>query len=260
MCGAALARGFKEDDSAGGGNVQRIDVTGHRNAEQVIAGAANKIVQASPFASKDNYRIGREVEAVVIPVATLVEADDPEIVFFESFESADKVDDASQAEMLGGSGRGFNGDRTEGSGAALGEEDAVDAGAFGGAQERAQVLGIFDTIEGEDEAGFGTIAGDGEQIFKVEEVALADDGDDALVGCRLGETGEGFAWLGADFDAGLAAEGRDGGQPRVMAAAEALGGDADVIETPGARAQGFFDGVEAVQNLHRLPVYPCWSF
>lgn len=249
---ATLARGFKEDDGACSGNVQRIDATGHGDAEQVIAGAANEIVQTGSFASEDNYRVGREVEAVVILGAALVEADDPEIVLFEGFQRTDEVDDACEAEVLGGSRGGFDGDSAEGGGAALGEKDAIDAGAFGGAEERAEVLGIFNAIEGEDETGGGAAARSREEVFEIEEVALADDGDDALVSGGLGEAAESVAGLGAKFHPGGAAEGGEGGQAGILTAAKAFGGDADVIEAARAGAKGLFDGMETVQNLHRF--------
>jgi hypothetical protein len=216
----------------------------------VIAGAANEIVQAGSFASEDNYGIGREVVAVVILGAALVEADDPEIALFEGFQSADEVDNASEAEMLGGSGGGFDGDGAERSRAALGEENAIDTGAFGRPQEGTEVLRIFDAVEGENEAGGGAFAGAGEQIFEGEEVPFADDGEDALVGGGLGESGEGVARLGADIDAGFAAQGGNGGEAGVLTAAEALGGEADVVEAASAGAQRFFDGMKAVEDLH----------
>lgn len=226
LTGATLASGFKEDDSAGGGDVERSHLTGHRNAEQVVAGMADQLVQTSAFASEDDYGIGREVAAVVILGAALVEANDPEVVGLEGFEGADKVDHAREAEMLGGSGGGLNGGGGKGGGAALGEEDAIDAGGFGGTQQRAEILWILNAVEGEEKAGILTV----EEVFDVEEVAFPDDGDDALVGRGSGETGEGIARLGTGPDAGGAAEGGDSGKAGVMSGAEALLSEANVIE------------------------------
>ena len=63
--------------------------------------------------------------------------------------------------MLGCAGAGFDGGGAEGSGAALGEEDAIDAGAIGNAEQSAEVLRIFNAIESEDETrgGAGSRAG-----------------------------------------------------------------------------------------------------
>ena len=38
-----------------------------------------------------------------------------------------------------------------GGGAAFGEDDAVDAGAVGGAEEGAEIVGVFYAVEGEQE-------------------------------------------------------------------------------------------------------------
>jgi hypothetical protein len=93
--------------------------------------------------------------------------------------------------MLSSSGGGFDSDRAEGCGAAFGEEDAVDAATFGGAEQGAQVLRVFDAVEGENEARLGTF----KDVFEIEELPLADDGDDSLVGGGLSHTGEGVAGL-----------------------------------------------------------------
>ena len=51
--GAALAGGFVEDDGSCGGDVERTDAAGHGDAQQMVAGAADKIVQAGAFAAED---------------------------------------------------------------------------------------------------------------------------------------------------------------------------------------------------------------
>ncbi len=73
----------------------------------------------------------------------------------ELFKGADEVDDAGDAKVLGCSGAGFDGDGAERGGAALGEDDAVDAGAIGDAKKSAEILRVFDAIEREDEASGG---------------------------------------------------------------------------------------------------------
>jgi hypothetical protein len=214
----------------------------------MIAGAADQVVQARAFASKDDYRVRREVELVVILGAALVEADAPEVVLLEDFEGTDHVDDAGDTEMLGRPRRGFDGDGAERGGAAFGDDDAVDAGTLGAAEESAEILRIFDAVEGEDEAGLGTL----EDVFKVEELAFADHGDDSLVGSCLSHAGEGVARLKAGFDARFAAEVEELGEAvvRGLARAVALARDAHVVETAGPGAESFFDRVQAVQVFH----------
>jgi hypothetical protein len=150
--GAALASGLVEDNSSGGRDVERADAAGHGDAEEMVAGAADEIVEACAFAAKDNDEIAGEFELVVCGGAALVESDDPEIAALELFESANEIDDAGDAEVLGGSGAGFDGSGAKWSGAALGEEDAVDAGSIGDTKKSAEVLRIFNAIQCEQEA------------------------------------------------------------------------------------------------------------
>ena len=106
------------------------------------------------------------------------------MAFFICSERADEVGDAGDADVLGGAGGGLGDGRRDGGGAALGQEDAVDAGAVGGAEQRAEVVRVFNAVEGEEEAvAAGSLArAAGEQVFEVEEGALADEGDGSLVG------------------------------------------------------------------------------
>ena len=80
----------------------------------MVAGAAHEIVEARAFAAEDDDEIAGEIELVVCGRAAFVEPDDPEVAALELFEGANEVDDAGDAEVLGGSGTGF--DRRRGSG------------------------------------------------------------------------------------------------------------------------------------------------
>ncbi len=91
-------------------------------------------------------------------------------------------------------------------GTTLGQNDTVDAGAIGSAQESSEVVRIFDAVEGEEEAvGTGFSTG-GEEVLDSEEGALTDKGENALVGVGMGHTGELVAGLKCDADVGGAAE------------------------------------------------------
>jgi len=153
-CGnSALAGCFVEDNGSRGRDVEGADTAGHGNAQEMIAGAANEIVETRALAAEDDDEIAGEIELVVVGLAAFVEPDDPKIVLLEIFKRADEVDDASDAEVLGRTGTGFNGYGTEGRGAALGEDNAVDSGAIGNAQKRTKILRIFNSVECEDETG-----------------------------------------------------------------------------------------------------------
>ena len=86
----------------------------------------------------------------------------------------------------------------------------------------------------------------GEKVFNGEEFALADDGEDALVGIGAGEAGELVAGLDGDADVGGAAKFDDAFETFVATFA----GYADVVELAGTGADGLLDGMEAVQNFH----------
>ena len=75
----------------------------------MVAGFADQIVEAFALAAEDQDQIAGEVELVVVGGAALVETDDPEILLLELLKGADQIDDAGDAEVLGGSGAGLDG-------------------------------------------------------------------------------------------------------------------------------------------------------
>jgi hypothetical protein len=211
----------------------------------VVAGFFDEIVEAGAFASEDEDAVGFEVEVHVVGSAALVETEDPDVTLFHLLEGADEVGDAGYADVFGCSGGGLCDGGGDGGGAAFGEDDSVDACAVGGAEEGAEVVGIFDAVEGEEEAVLAVLFG-GEEVFDSEEFAFADDGEDALVGVGPGEAGELVAGFEGDADAGGAAELDEAFEAFVAT----LAGDADVIELAGAGADGLLDWMETVKNFH----------
>jgi hypothetical protein len=143
-----LAHGFVHDDGSGDRYVERRNLTGHGYPKEMIAGLFYEVVEACAFAAKDEDAVGVEVEFGVVGGTALVEAEDPDMLLLHLFEGADEVGDAGDANVLGGSGGGFGDGGGDGGGAALGEEDAVDTGSVGGAEEGTEIVGIFDAIEG----------------------------------------------------------------------------------------------------------------
>jgi len=246
---AALAEGFKEDDRAGGGDVEGADAAAHGDAQQVIAGAADEVVEAGALASEDEDTVAGEVELVVVGGAVFVETDDPEVLFFQLFEGADEVDDAGDTQVLGCAGAGFDGGGAQGSRAALGEQDAVDSSAICYTQQSAEVLRVFNAVESEKQAGrtgdYGRV-----KVFEGEEILGANEGYDALVSGSFGEQGQLLARLLADADTGVAAEGDEALQALVVA----LAGDENVVEAAAAGLEGFLDRMQAVENFHVLSV------
>jgi hypothetical protein len=166
----------------------------------------------------------------------------------EFFESADQVDDASDAEVFGCAGTGFYGDWAEGGGAALGEDDAVDACAVGYAEQRAEILRVFDTVKGKEEpggAGFCLRAGL-EEIFNGERLLRMNEGDYTLMSGSLGDEGQLLARFLTDADASLTALGHQLLETGVVA----LLSDEDMVETAASGLEGFFHRMQTVQDFH----------
>jgi len=250
---SALAHGFVHDDRAGYRDVERADAAGHGDAEEVVAGALHEVVETGSLAAEDEADVLAEVEVGVVGGAALVEADNPDVLLLHGFEGAGDVDDLGDADVLAGARRGFGRHSTERGGAAFREDDAVDSGSVSRTEERAEVVGIFYSVECEDEFRAGRAIWGGEEVFEGEEFALADEGDDALVRVGFTVASELVAWLCADANALGAGELEDRFHTGV-AAGVALAGDREVVEGSSACAEGLFDRVQAVQNIHCFSV------
>lgn len=242
---AALAGCFIQNDGTGCGDVQRGDAAGHGNAKQVVAGAAGEVVKPFTFAAEDDDGVGGPVVGVVVDGSALVEADAPDVVLLELLEGADEIDDAGDAHVLGGAGGGFDGDSAQGGGAPLGEDDAINPGTIGGADKRAEILGIFDSVECEQESGGGGVAGLGEEVLEGEELALAHDGDDTLVAGCFGHAGELVAVLKAHSNAVLTTEVNDALEFLRCAVLLTFAADANMVKTAIASAESFFYWVQS---------------
>ena len=146
-CVAALSEGFVEHHCTGGRDVKRADAAGHGNTEQMVAGAADEVVEACALAAEDENEVTGQVELVVVRGASFIETNDPEILTLELFKGAHEVDYSGYAQMLCRAGAGFDGDRAERGGTALGEDYTVYSGAIGNAKKSAEVLRIFNAVE-----------------------------------------------------------------------------------------------------------------
>jgi hypothetical protein len=202
-------------------------------------------MEARALASEDQDAVAGEVELVVIGVAALVEADDPDVLPLQVFKGADEVDDTGDAKVFDCTGAGFDSNGAEGGGAALGKDDAIHACAVGYAEERAEVLRVFNAIKGEEEA---RCAGGGglEEVFDGEDFLGADHGDHTLVAFGLGHHRQLLAGLLTDADASLAAEIDEALKAIVLPFAS----HQNVVKAALACLEGFFDRMQAIENFH----------
>ncbi len=120
--------------------------------------------------------------------------------------------------------------------------------ASDGADDGAQVVGVFDAVEQDDDATVAGWIGVSENVFERAGGACGDDGDDALVIFGVGEAVELAAVFEADGDALFSCELNNFFYAGVLAAF----GDNNAVD--GALGlKGFADGVdagEAVDGRH----------
>jgi hypothetical protein len=242
---AALTRSLIQYDRAGSGDVERANASGHGDAQKVIAGAADEIMQPRAFAAQNEHTIAGEVELVVVGCTTLIEANNPNVLTLQLLKRTDEVDDTGDAQMFGGSCAGLHGNRAQGCRTPLREDDAVDAGSIGYAQQCAKILRIFDAIESEHQPGS---AGPHRRknILDRQFFLRTYDRYDALMRWCSGKLRELLAGFLPNSHAGLAARSDEVGKSVVVAFA----GDQNMIKTALAGFKGLLDGMEAVENFH----------
>jgi hypothetical protein len=169
-------------------------------------------------------------------------------VALELFKGPDQVDDASDAEVLGGAGAGFNGDGAERGGAALGEDYAVYAGAVGYAEKRAEILWIFDAVECEKQtrgAGFRGRIGF-EEVFDGERLLRAHQSHNSLMGWGLRHMRQLLARLLADADTALPALGDQLLETGIVA----FMGHQHVVKAAASGLESLFHRMHPVENFH----------
>ena len=169
------------------------------------------------------------------------------------FERTNQIDDARDAEVFGGACAGLHGHRTQWCRTPLGENDAVDAGSIGHAQQCAEILRIFNAIEREQQAGRSGLHRN-KEILDGQCFLRANNCDDALMRWCSGELCELLAGFLPDAHAGLATRGNQAGKPVVVALAR----DQNMVKAALAGFEGFLDGMEAVENFHESSLRGSW--
>jgi hypothetical protein len=240
----AAAVDFEEGEGAGDGGVEAFDLAGHGDVDQDVTGVADEAVEAGAFAADDNADgLVGEVEGEEAGVGGAVEADGPDSGGLELLDGSGEVGDLGDGEVLEGAGGGLDGDGGEGGAAVAGEDQAVGAGGFGTAGEGAEVVGVFDAVEGEEEGGLSAGEGGGQELVEADGLDGGHDGEDALVGAATGFGVDQGAGDGLDLDAaalGQVEEVAEGGPA-------GAGGEQDPVHR-AAGAQGLDDGAAALDQ------------
>jgi hypothetical protein len=153
--------------------------------------------------------------------------------------------------MREGSGGGSGDGVCEARGAAFGNYDAMRAGRQSCTDDGAEVVGVFNAIEENDEADltFGLV-GASENVFESCGGSGSGHGDYALMLAGAGEAIQLAAIFEADGDAALAGKLDDLFNAGILAAL----GDEDAVEG-GAGFESFADGVNASETIHGEAVY-----
>jgi len=235
-----LADDLEEEDRGRGGHVERSDLAGQGDGEDLVAGLADKRPEALGLRAEDDADGAGEVEGIPGLFPGTLGPDEPEALLLELLHGPDEVRDPGDRKVLQGPGRnGVDGFRQAG-GAALGQDQAVGSGPFGAADDGSEVLGVFDLVEDDDE-GLGRA---GQDVLEGGVLLGRDLGHDALVAGRdqvqpLGRHENHGDVMRLGFVDDLA-------DPGVAA----LLLDEDLVDPLGRGSQGFEEGIDADDLVH----------
>src|SRR6185436_3714243 len=140
---AALAQCLVEQDRAGSRSVERGDVSFHGYANDLVAPFEHQAAYAFAFAADDDRAWAAVVDLVVEHVAGLVCPDDPHALFFERIDRLPQVRNVGDHQMFARPGARLRDGGRQTDAAVSRDDNAVDAGAFRGAKQDAEVLRIL---------------------------------------------------------------------------------------------------------------------
>src|SRR5581483_3569119 len=178
---APLAQRLVQDDGARGGRVQRRDLPFHRDPHHLIATLEHEAADALALAADDDRGRAAIVDLVVEELAGLVGADDPDALLLERVDRLPEVRDLGDHQVLARAGARLRDRGRESDRAVLRDDDAVDAGAFAGAKEHAEVLGILERVDGEHERGLVERVEMEQELLELDARLALGDRHDALV-------------------------------------------------------------------------------
>lgn len=203
----------------------------------------DQLMETVAFPAQHDYRGRNEVYFVVWLSTPFIEAVDPKSLVLQVLQRFCHVADADYGQVFQRS-RGGLGDRVrETRGAAFWNQNGIGSSSVGGADNGAEIVGIFDTIQ--DDNHFGAL----DDIVLIGVLCGCAKGDDALV--RLVPTGtlQRVARFKAYRNAILPAEVDD----LLKARPAGTLGNEDTVEGPFC-FQRFADRVHTDKNSHLMMV------
>jgi hypothetical protein len=240
----AAAADLEQGQGPGYGGVEALDPAGHGDVDEGVAGVADETVEAGALAADDDADgLVGELEVEQAGVGGAVEADAPDAGVAELADGSGEVGDLGDGEVLEGAGGGLDGDRGQGGAAVAGDDQAVAAGGFGAAGQGAEVVGILDAVEGEEEGGLPAGQGNRQELGQADGLDRGHDGEDALMGAAAGLGLDQGAGDGLDLDPVLAGEVEEVAEGGPAGA----GGDQDPVHG-AAGAEGLDDRAAALDQ------------
>ena len=101
----AAAADLEQGEGSGDGGVEALDLAGHGDADEDVAGVADEAVEAAAFAADDDADgfVG-ELEVEQAGLGGAVEADAPDASVAEVVDGSGQVGDLGDGEVFEGSG------------------------------------------------------------------------------------------------------------------------------------------------------------
>ena len=172
---------LKEEKRGGNGDVEGRDVSAERNPDDAIAPLSHQPVETSTLAAEDEDD-RRDEAALIVALASLgVRPDHPQSFPLEAFQCGDQVRDGSHGEIRRRSGGDAGHGRCETHRASPGDDHSMRARGLRGPDHRAEVVGIFDAVEGEQERSLVPLPRAREEVVQVHGRLGRPESRDALM-------------------------------------------------------------------------------
>ena len=135
-----------QEHGGGDGSVQRIDMPNHRDFGDEIAVPDKESGDPEPFASNHEGNRAFVVDFVVIRRSGTVARDNPKTIVLQFADGLGQVGDRGDFLIADGAGGNLGNGAIEGDFIPLLHDDAIDSKRIAGAENRPEVMRIFNAI------------------------------------------------------------------------------------------------------------------
>lgn len=153
----------------------------HRQSNEDVAGLPDEPAESTPLGADDDHERNVDRELIGKRRSPRVEADDPVASSLQIAERARQVGHPRDPEVLDRSSRGLFHRRRHSNRAMQRNHDPIRPDRVGASKQRAEVLRIFERVEGQEQRQSGSLPSGLDQIFQGLVAVLGHLGDDALV-------------------------------------------------------------------------------